>query len=98
MKCATKEELQRNCSGAWDAYRSAIGDPEPEASAGTGSFLPPHFRGLGRLGYKSEAFLDAVKPFRQGLVVGCECMFAWYWLADLCEDHEVPSCSATLCT
>jgi hypothetical protein len=33
---------------------------------------------------------DAVKPFRQGLVVGCECMFAWYWLADLCEDHEVP--------
>ena len=37
-----------------------------------------------------EAFLDAIKPFRQGLVVGCECMFAWYWLADLCEDHEVP--------
>ena len=24
-----------------------------------------------------EAFLDAVQPFRQGLVVGCECMFAW---------------------
>jgi len=37
-----------------------------------------------------DAFLDAVAPFRQGLVVGCECMFAWYWLADLCEDHEVP--------
>jgi ribonuclease PH len=30
------------------------------------------------------AFLDAVKPFRDGLVVGCECMFAWYWIADLC--------------
>jgi len=29
------------------------------------------------------AFLDAVKPFRDGLVVGAECMFAWYWLADL---------------
>ena len=26
-----------------------------------------------------EAFLDAIKPFRPGLVVGCECMFAWYW-------------------
>ena len=38
----------------------------------------------------ADAFLDAVQPFRQGLVVGCECMFAWYWLADLCEDHEVP--------
>ncbi len=32
-----------------------------------------------------DAFLDAVKPFRKNLVVGCECMFAWYWLADLCE-------------
>ncbi len=37
-----------------------------------------------------EAFLDAVAPFRQGLVVGCECMFAWYWLADLCEDQHIP--------
>jgi hypothetical protein len=37
-----------------------------------------------------EAFLDAVAPYRQGLVVGCECMFAWYWLGDLCEDHEIP--------
>jgi transposase len=34
-------------------------------------------------------FLDAVKPFREGLVVGCECMFAWYWLADLCEDESI---------
>ena len=37
-----------------------------------------------------EAFLDAVAPYRQGLVVGCECMFAWYWLADLCEDNAIP--------
>ena len=36
------------------------------------------------------AFLDAVAPFRNGLIVGCECMFAWYWLADLCEDNELP--------
>jgi transposase len=35
-------------------------------------------------------FLDAVKPFRDELVVGCECMFAWYWLADLCEDEHLP--------
>ena len=35
--------------------------------------------------------LDAVvKPYRAGLVVGVECMFAWYWLADLCEDHTIP--------
>ena len=37
-----------------------------------------------------DAFLDAVAPFRDGLVVGCECMFAWYWLADLCEDERIP--------
>src|SRR4029453_3846085 len=34
-----------------------------------------------------EVFLDAVRPFRDDLVVGAECMFAWYWLADLCQDH-----------
>jgi transposase len=37
-----------------------------------------------------QIFLDAIKPFREGLVVGCECMFAWYWLADLCEDESIP--------
>ena len=36
------------------------------------------------------AFLEAVAPYRQGLVVGAECMFAWYWLADLCEDESIP--------
>ncbi len=39
---------------------------------------------------RPDAFLHAVAPFRQGLVVGCECMFAWYWLADLCEDESIP--------
>jgi hypothetical protein len=33
---------------------------------------------------RPDHFLDAVKPFRDGLVVGVKCMFAWYWLADLC--------------
>jgi len=36
------------------------------------------------------AFLRAIKPYRKDLVVGCECMFAWYWLADLCEDEGIP--------
>src|SRR5262245_58840930 len=38
----------------------------------------------------SKTFLDAIQPFRPGLVVGCECMFAWYWLADLCELEAIP--------
>lgn len=36
-----------------------------------------------------DAFLEAVGPYRDGLVVGCECMFAWYWLADLCEENVI---------
>lgn len=39
---------------------------------------------------RPDAFLDAVKPFRDNLVVGVECMFAWYWLADLCEAEGIP--------
>jgi transposase len=37
-----------------------------------------------------DEFLHALKPFRKDLVVGCECMFAWYWLADLCEAEAIP--------
>jgi transposase len=34
-------------------------------------------------------FLQAVAPFRDGLVVGCECMHCWYWLADACRDAGI---------
>ncbi len=36
-----------------------------------------------------EPFLRAVQPFRDGIVVGCEFMHCWYWLADLCRDHDL---------
>src|SRR5437764_946036 len=39
---------------------------------------------------RPEAFLQAIAPFRDGLVVGVECMFAWYWLADLCQAEGIP--------
>lgn len=35
------------------------------------------------------AFLRAIEPYREGLVVGVECMFAWYWLSDLCEAEGI---------
>jgi transposase len=35
------------------------------------------------------SLLHAVQPYREGLVVGCECMFAWYWLADLCAEEGI---------
>ena len=37
-----------------------------------------------------KAFLLAVKPFREDVVVCVECMFTWYGLAALCEDEGIP--------
>ncbi len=32
-----------------------------------------------------EAFLRLMAPYREDLVVGVECIFTWYWLADVCQ-------------
>jgi transposase len=44
----------------------------------------------GQLAARPDDFLRAVAPYRDGLVVACECMFAWYWLADLCTAQSIP--------
>jgi len=36
-----------------------------------------------------QPFLRAVEPFRDGLLVACECMHCWYWLADACRDAGI---------
>jgi transposase len=36
-----------------------------------------------------DAFLTAVALFQDDLIVGCECMFGWYWLADCCAAHDI---------
>jgi transposase len=38
---------------------------------------------------KPHEFLSAIKGFRDDLVVGAECMFTWYWLADLCLEEKI---------
>jgi transposase len=36
-------------------------------------------------------FLEVVRPYREGdLVVAVECMFTWYWLADVCAAEGIP--------
>jgi transposase len=37
-----------------------------------------------------ETFLNVIAPYREGLVVAVECMFTWYWLADLCAHEGIP--------
>jgi transposase len=39
---------------------------------------------------RPDAFLAALAPFRADVIVGVECMFAWYWLADLCAKEQLP--------
>lgn len=36
-----------------------------------------------------EVFLEAIEPYREGLVVAVECIFTWYWLADLCAREGI---------
>ena len=36
-----------------------------------------------------EAFLAIVGPYREGLVVAAECMFTWYWVADVCAAEDI---------
>jgi transposase len=38
---------------------------------------------------KPRDFLAAIAGFRDDLIVGAECMFTWYWLADLCVDEKI---------
>ena len=37
-----------------------------------------------------EPFLKAIAPYREDLVVCVECIFTWYWLADLCVREGLP--------
>ena len=36
---------------------------------------------------KPEPFLQLVSAYREQLIVGVECIFSWYWLADLCAQE-----------
>jgi transposase len=37
-----------------------------------------------------ETFLKAIAPYRDQIVVAVECIFTWYWLADLCAQEGLP--------
>jgi hypothetical protein len=36
-----------------------------------------------------KVFFELIKPCMNDLVVGVECVFCWYWLADLCHEHKI---------
>jgi transposase len=37
-----------------------------------------------------EPFLKTIAPYREDVVVCVECLFTWYWLADLCAQEGIP--------
>ena len=37
----------------------------------------------------AERFLRLIEPYRDELVVACECTFHWYWLADFCAEQQI---------
>ena len=38
----------------------------------------------------ADELLKTLKPYRKDLVVAVECLFCWYWIADLCEEQGIP--------
>jgi transposase len=36
-----------------------------------------------------EVFFDLIFPYLDDIAVGVECVFCWYWLADLCAEHHI---------
>ena len=39
---------------------------------------------------KPAHLLRLLKPYRRDVVVAVECMFCWYWVADLCAQEGIP--------
>src|SRR6188474_1406684 len=37
-----------------------------------------------------DSFLKAIAPYREDIAVAVECIFTWYWLADLCSQQKIP--------
>jgi transposase len=36
-----------------------------------------------------ELFFELIFPYLDDIVVGVECVFCWYWMADFCHQHKI---------
>src|SRR5919204_6906257 len=39
---------------------------------------------------KPDALLQIMVPYREDIIVSVECIFTWYWLAELCAQEGIP--------
>jgi transposase len=42
-----------------------------------------------KLACDRDELLRVLRPYRKDLVVAVECLFCWYWIADLCEEEGI---------
>src|SRR5688500_12301166 len=42
-----------------------------------------------KLACDRDELLRVLKPYRKDLVVAVECLFCWYWVADLCKEEGI---------
>jgi hypothetical protein len=42
-----------------------------------------------KLSCDSDELLRVLRPYRKDLVVAVECLFCWYWIADLCVEQGI---------
>lgn len=38
---------------------------------------------------RPEELMRLIKPYLDDLIIGVECMFSWYWVADFCNQHGI---------
>ena len=39
---------------------------------------------------QTDSLLPVIKPYLPNLVIAVECIFTWYWIADLCAQQNIP--------
>ena len=39
---------------------------------------------------KPDSFLRIIEPYKPDIAVAVECIFTWYWIADLCNRINIP--------
>lgn len=44
-----------------------------------------------------DVFIKIIAPYREDIVVAVECIFTWYWIADLCLEENIPFVLVMLC-
>ena len=38
----------------------------------------------------AEDLIEVIEPYRIDMVLAVECIFTWYWIADLCNREGIP--------